>query len=130
MYPSAYDDAGKLVLRITLGVLMLFHGIAKLGGVERFGPMLSNAGLPSFIAYGVYLGEIVGPLMLIAGFYARVGAALMVINMIFAILLVHAGEIAAFSNNGGMQLELQYLFLFGSVAAMLMSPGRFAVNNR
>jgi putative oxidoreductase len=49
-----------------------------------------KAGLPSFVAYGVYVGEVVAPLMVVAGWHTRVGAALIALNMLFAIWLVHA----------------------------------------
>ena len=43
------DDAGKLVLRLSVGVLMLLHGIHKLlHGVDGIGGMLAGMGLPAF----------------------------------------------------------------------------------
>ena len=43
----ATDDAGKLVLRLTLGILILLHGIAKItGGVGPILGMVAKAGLP------------------------------------------------------------------------------------
>ena len=54
LHSALYDDAGKLVLRLTLGVLMLFHGIAKLGNggsLNWIAGQLSDVGLPGFIAY-------------------------------------------------------------------------------
>jgi len=71
------EDVGKLALRIALGVLILFHGVAKLtGGIDFITDVVVKAGLPSFVAYGVYVGEVVAPLMLIAGWHTRLGAAL------------------------------------------------------
>ena len=64
------DDTGKLVLRVALGVLILLHGIAKIGGgVSGIGGMLASQGLPGFLAYFVYVGEILAPVLLIAGIY-------------------------------------------------------------
>ena len=54
------NDLGLLVLRLTMGGLMLFHGVHKLThGVGFIGDMLAGMGLPSFIAYGALLGEVV-----------------------------------------------------------------------
>ena len=51
------DDLGKLVLRVSVGVLILLHGIFKLqNGVDGIAGMLGNNGLPAFLAYGVYIG--------------------------------------------------------------------------
>lgn len=125
------DDLGKLILRVTLGLLILLHGIAKLtGGVAGIAGMLQGLGLPGFIAYGVYLGEVVGPLLLVAGFYGRIGAWLIVVNMLFAILLAHRGELLELTAQGAWALELQGMFLISALALALMGPGRFAVNNR
>ncbi|MCP1673243.1 putative oxidoreductase [Natronocella acetinitrilica] len=122
------DGIGKIVLRLTLGLLMLPHGIAKLGGVGGIQGMLSNAGLPEILAYGVFVGEILAPIMLIIGFYARWGAVLIVINMIFAIFLAHSHEILMINERGIIQLELQYFFLMTGVALIFTGPGPLSVN--
>ena len=124
-------DLGKLVLRVTLGVLVLLHGVAKLrGGVDPIAGMLAGAGLPSFLAYGAYLGEVLGPLMLIAGFHARIGAVLVIINMAFAVVLAHMGQLGTLNDQGGWALELQGMFLGTAVAIALLGPGRYSVNNK
>ncbi|HET8691675.1 MAG TPA: DoxX family protein [Steroidobacteraceae bacterium] len=126
------ESAGKLVLRVVLGFLVLLHGIHKLtGGIDWLDGMLANAGLPTFFKYGVYLGEVVGPLLLIAGWYARVGAWLIAANMLFAFGLAHGAELFAISpENGNMVLELQYMFFFSAIALALMGPGRYAFNQK
>lgn len=125
------NDTGKLVLRLTLGILILLHGIAKLtNGIAPIEGMVSGMGMPAVLAYGVYVGEIVGPLLLIVGFYARIGAALIAINMLVAIALAHSNEIASLGQTGGWALELQGMFLFTAIALMLMGPGRLGINQR
>ena len=125
------SDLGRLVLRLALGILVLMHGIAKLrGGVGPIEGMLEGAGLPGFIAYGAYLGEVLGPLLVIAGFHARIGAVLIALNMLFAIGLAHMGQLGQVNEQGGWALELQGMFLFGAIAAALLGPGRFSVNQR
>ncbi|MFA7387830.1 MAG: DoxX family protein [Thiohalobacteraceae bacterium] len=125
------DDTGKLILRLTLGILVLLHGIAKIvGGVGPIQGMLSGIGLPEALAFGAYLGEVLGPVLLILGFYARVGAALIVVNMLFALLLAHSDELTTLGQSGGWALELQGMFLFTGVALMLMGPGRIGINQR
>jgi len=124
------DAAGKLVLRLTVGVLMLFHGAAKLlhgGTLDFISGQLAGHGLPGFIAYGVFVGEIIAPLMLILGVYARVGGLLALVNMLFAIGLAHTGDLFALTDHGGYRLELQAFYLFGSLAVLLLGSGRYAV---
>lgn len=123
------DDTGKLILRLTLGILILLHGLFKLtgGGVGGISGMLSNHGLPGFLAYGVYIGEIVAPVLLIIGVYTRLGGLIIAINMVVAILLAHSGSIASMTNNGGWALELQGMYLFTALAIAFMGAGRFSL---
>lgn len=122
------DDAGKLVLRLSVGVLMLLHGIYKLlNGVDGIGGMLAGMGLPSILAYGVYLGEVVGPLLVILGLYTRLGALLILGNMVVAVALAHRDELWSLGQMGGWAIELQGLFLFGALAIMLLGAGRYSV---
>ena len=131
MNAATQSDLGKLVLRLALGILILLHGIAKLkGGTAGIVGMVEGAGLPGFLGYGVLLGEVLGPLLLIFGFHARIGAALIAINMIVAIALAHMGELTTLTQSGGWALELQGMFLFTALALVLMGPGRFSLNQR
>lgn len=125
------NDLGKLTLRLTLGVLILLHGIAKIsGGTTGVEKLLEGAGLPSFLAAGVYVGEVLAPILVVLGFYARVGAAVIVVNMLFAILLAHRADLFLLTKTGGWALELQAFFLFTALALMLMGPGRLSINQR
>jgi putative oxidoreductase len=125
------SDLGKLLLRITLGVCILLHGIAKLqGGVDGIAQGLTGMGLPGFIAYGVYVGEIVAPLLLIVGWFARIGAALIAVNMIFAVAIAHSADLFKLGAQGGWALELQGMYLMTAIALALMGPGRFGINDR
>jgi putative oxidoreductase len=124
------DAVGRLILRLTVGGLMLFHGVAKLlnpGSVEFIGGQLTAIGLPSLIAYGVYLGEVVAPLMIIVGVLTRVGGLLLVVNMLFAVLLVHSGDMLSLTEHGGWRLELQGFYFFGGLALMFLGSGKLAV---
>ena len=131
MNANTQHDIAKLLLRITLGVLILFHGLSKLnGGMGGIVQMVQSHGFPGALGYGVLLGEVIGPLMLIAGFHARIGAVLVFVNMVFAILLVHMGQLGAFSAQGGWALELQAMYLVAALAIALLGPGRYSVNER
>ena len=122
------DDAGKLVLRVAIGLLVLLHGIFKIThGVGFIGGMLDKAGLPGFLAYGVYIGEVVAPLMMMLGVGARAGAAIVVVNMLVALGLVHMGDLFVITKQGGWALELQGLYLFGALAVALLGAGRYSV---
>jgi len=125
------EDCGKLILRVTLGVLILMHGIGKVtGGIDWIGDSLVASGLPAFLKYGVYVGELLAPALVIAGFYTRVGAWLIAVNMLFAIGLAHWDEIFIIGKSGGFAIEKQYMFMFSAIALALLGGGRYAVNQK
>jgi len=124
------DAAGKLIVRLTVGIFMLFHGVAKVlhpGTLDFIGGKLAGVGLPEALAYGVYVGEIIAPLMIILGIQARLGGLIIVLNMVFAILLVHTGDLFSLTEHGGWRLELQGFYLFGGLAIMFLGSGRLAL---
>ena len=129
--PYQSDAWGKLVLRLTLGLLLLLHGISKMMDpaktVESMSGMLTAAGLPTFLAYGVFIGEVLAPILIILGIYSRIGGLIVVINMIFAVMLAHATQLLTLSKTGGWALELQGFYLFMGLALILLGSGRFAV---
>ena len=108
---------GVLLLRFTTAGLMLFHGVAKLmHGVDRIGGMLEQAGLPSWVAFGVFIGEIVAPLLVIAGVWVRWAALVMAATMVVAVWLVHSHELFGLAPTGGYRLELQAFFFLCSLS--------------
>jgi putative oxidoreductase len=124
-------DTGKLILRLALGVLILLHGIAKLSsGIDGITRMVTSAGLPGWVAWGVYVGEILAPLMVIAGWFSRVGAGIIAVNMVFAVALAHPSDIFRLGSTGGWALELQGMFLFTALAIACLGPGRYSANRR
>ncbi|WP_286999441.1 MULTISPECIES: DoxX family protein [Comamonas] len=116
-----HPHAAMVLLRVTLAVLMLFHGWAKItngiGGIES---MLIKAGLPGFLAYAVFLGEVVAPLFLLVGLYVVPAALVVAMNMLVALVLVHTNHFLQLSKSGGWALELQAFFL---VTALVVAMG-------
>ncbi len=125
------NDIGKLILRVTLGVLILFHGINKIiygvGGVKH---LLSEAGFPQFLAYGVYVGEVITPIFLILGLYARVASLVLALNMFVAILLAYGGALFALSKHGGLLVESPLFYFIVSIVVFILGSGRYAVNSK
>lgn len=124
------EDCAKLILRLTVGFLVLLHGVAKLMNPEMMGfvgGLFSNLGLPAFLAYAIYIGEIVAPIMMIVGYKTREASALIVVTMVVAILLVHTKDLFSLGQSGGYALELQAMFLFGAVAVFGLGAGKYTV---
>lgn len=131
MNADKQQDLGKLILRLALGVLILLHGIAKLrGGTAGIVGLVEAQGLPGFLGYGVLIGEVLAPALVIFGYHARIGAALIAANMLVALGLVHLGQFGQLNEQGGWALELQAMFLASAVALALFGPGQYSGNGK
>ena len=125
---SAYEDAGKLLLRVTVGLLILFHGVAKVtGGIDFISGALAKSGVPSGVGYLVYIGEVVAPLFVILGAWTRPAALVIAGNMLVAVLLVHPNDLLSITKNGGYALELQAMYLFSALAIALLGAGQYSL---
>lgn len=124
---SSYEDHSKFILRFTVGFLMLFHGIAKIGNTGFIESSFESMGLPSFLAYGVYLGEIIAPLMLILGIKVRIAALLIIATMITAILMAHIDDIFVITKYGAWAIELQMFYILASVSIILSGTDKFCI---
>jgi putative oxidoreductase len=122
------DDAGKLVLRALLAAMLLFHGISKMNhGIGFVADMLAKAGLPAVFGYGVYIGEVIAPLFILAGLFTRPAALVIAINMIVAVLLAHTSQFFTINETGGWALELQGMYFFTALAIALLGAGRYSI---
>ena len=65
--------------------------------------------------------------MIILGIFSRIGGLLIVGNMLFAIILMHAGHLFLLTEHGGWRLELQGFYLFCGLAIMFLGSGKYAV---
>lgn len=127
------EDTGKLLLRIAVGVLVLLHGIFKIqnpGSIDFIGGLFQNYHLPAFLAYLVYIGEVLAPAMLLVGYKTRLAAKLVAITMVVAILLAHAKDIFALTQMGGSAIELQLMFLVGAVAISALGAGKYSLDTK
>jgi putative oxidoreductase len=128
--PNLGDTLGKLLLRLTVGALMLFHGISKIVNpayLQYIDKQVAAAGLPHFVAWGVFVGEVVAPVMVAAGVFSRVGGVIIAVNMGFAIYLAHMEQVFTLSKTGGWALELQAFYLLCGLAVAFMGSGRAAL---
>jgi len=122
-------DAGLLVLRLILGVIVLFHGIFKLThGVGWIGDLLRNHGLPAFAAYGVYVAEVVAPFLLFVGLFTRLAALTMVFDMLMAIVFAQYRGIFRVNGGGGWGIEVEAMILFNALAIALAGAGRYSLD--
>jgi putative oxidoreductase len=124
------DDKGKLILRLTVAVLLGFHGISKLrhGVAWMAGPLQAHH-LPAWLAYGVYVAEVVAPVLLIAGFLTRAAALVIAFDMTMAMYLVLGMKVFEVDRQtGALRGELQLLYFFSALAIAILGSGRFAMS--
>ena len=121
-----HPKAAIVLLRVTLALLMLLHGWAKIRyGIGSIEAKISALGAPGVLAYAVYLGEVVAPLLLLVGLWVVPAALVIAINMLVAFALVHTKQILMLNNSGGWALELQaFYFVSALVVAMAYSKGK------
>lgn len=124
------NDIGKLILRLTLGSMILFHGIFKvIHGVGAIKAMLSSSGLPEILAYGVYVGELIAPIFIILGLYARVASLVLAFNMLTAMFLAY-GFSLSLAKYGGLAIESPLMFFMMSILVVVLGSGKYSVNNK
>lgn len=125
------NDFGILILRLSLGILMLFHGVAKVThGVSFIESMLLQQGLPSFVAYGVYVGELIAPFAIVLGVKTRLFAMIYAFNCLVAALMAHSGDLLSLTPHGGWAVELLGLYFFGAIALIFLGGGRYSLQSK
>lgn len=121
-------DLAKLVLRLTVGGLLFFHGWHKvLGSTSWIQGQLAAQGLPTFIAYGVYMGEIVAPVLLVLGILTRLSALTVTGTMVVAWLLGALQKTFTLDQVGAWGLESIAFFFFGALVIAFLGAGHFSV---
>lgn len=122
------EQLGKLVLRLGLGGLILFHGVHKLlTGLDPVKAMLTSHGLPDALAFGAYVGEIVAPVLIILGLFTRIGGALIALEVLALVLLGGAPQVLTISPDGAYGLEIEALYFVGALTVMLVGAGRISL---
>ncbi|KAF2082277.1 DoxX family protein [Flavobacterium sharifuzzamanii] len=120
---SKNTDLGLLLLRLSTGGLMLFHGVSKL--IHGISFLVENMGA---FGYAVYIGEVLAPIAILLGFRTRIAAVLLAITCVVAVATMHSQEIFSISEHGGYALELLMLYLFGALALFFTGAGKYAVS--
>ena len=123
------DDAGKLILRLMLGILLLMHGLHKLiNGIDGINAVVAANGWPQWIAYGVLIGEVLAPALIILGVVTRAAALVVALNMVIAIYLAHGHQLLQLTKTGGWILELQGMFLLSAIVVALLGAGHYSLS--
>jgi len=126
--PSRLHSCGTAVLRIVLGVIFVMHGWQKLSwGFAHVGEFLGSlhVPVPTVAAVLLTLVELLGGIALIVGLLVRYVSALLAIDMLFAIILVHFKH-GFFTSNGGLEFPL--LLLAANINLILQGAGALSLD--
>ncbi len=125
------NDFGKLIFRITIAVLLFFHGYAKITyGLGFIEDALYANNLPIFLSYFVYVGEILAPLLIIIGYKTKLAATIIIFSMLFAIYLVFPNDLTTVTSKGTLKLELTYFYIFTSLSLIFLGAGKYSFDRR
>ncbi|WP_453992285.1 DoxX family protein [Bacillus nitroreducens] len=105
------NEIGALILRLTLGVLFLIHGVVKFqGGIENTVGWFESIHIPGFMAYVVAILELVGGIALLLGFATKIVSSLFALLMIGATITVKL-PVGLLGNGqmAGYELDLAFL---------------------
>ncbi|HEX8668932.1 MAG TPA: DoxX family protein [Allosphingosinicella sp.] len=124
-------DYAAFLLRLSLGVMYLAHGLMKFviftpAGSAAF---FEGLGLPGIIGYATLYAEILGGLALILGVGTRLVAAALIPVLIGSIAFVHGGKGWVFSAEGG-GWEYSAFLIAASLVQILLGSGAFALRGR
>jgi uncharacterized membrane protein YphA (DoxX/SURF4 family) len=78
----------------------------------------------AYASYGVYLAEVIAPLFLITGYYIKIAASVIAIDISLAILLEYHDKVFTLTESGAWSLELPMLYLIGVLTLILNQKPR------
>jgi putative oxidoreductase len=123
------QDLGKLLLRLTCGGILLFHGIHKVFvEIDHVKVIVKNAGLPEVLAYGNIVGEFIAPIFVLLGFKTRLAALVIALNMLMTVLIGHPDIIFSINDYGGWMIETNMLYLMTAVSLMFLGAGKYSLS--
>jgi putative oxidoreductase len=123
------ESFGKLILRITTGGLLLFHGSFKFfKDIQHVKDIVDQAGLPQWMAYGSIIGEFIAPIFLIVGYKTKLAALVIAFNMLMTILLAHRDIMFTVNDYWGWMIELNVFFLMAALALFFLGAGNYSLS--
>ncbi len=123
------SDLALLLLRVVLGIVMIYHGwpkVTNLGGIiEGFTGM--GIPLPAVAAVFATVAEFGGGILMLAGVLTDIAGLIFTVDMLGAIVFVHAKNGFSAGNSG---VEFPLVLLTMALTVALCGPGRFSAGGR
>jgi len=126
-------DTGLLIIRVVIGLLMVGHGAQKLFGlfggygIKGTAGWLESMGMKPgvLMAIGAGLTELVGGVLFTIGLWTWVGAVLLIVPMIMAIVKVHFANGLWVTQNG---YEYNLVLIAVTLGVAFTGAGKFAID--
>lgn len=113
------------LVRVAVALVFIYHGWAKISGMEGTLGFFSMLGIPAWLTYIVAYLEFFGGIALLFGMFVEYIAPLFAIIMLVAIYLVHWSK--GFNNmNGGY--EFPFVLLLASIGLSLAGSRCFIID--
>jgi len=122
--PGLLASVGLLLLRLSIGGLMIHHGQEKLADPQQFANTYVaslHLPFPLFFSYAAGFSELIGSWLVILGLLTPVGAL-----TLSGTMTVAAYQHISTAGFNIYVLELVLLYLGGSLALLFNGPGRFS----
>jgi len=134
------NDLTGLIMRLTLGAVMLPHGLQKVFGLfggaglqATMNAFTTKLGLPAPVAVLVILAESAGAIGLLVGFCTRLcalGIALVMGGAIFFVHGQHGFFMNWFGRQGGEGFEYHLLAIGLALALVIHGGGKWSFDQR
>lgn len=122
---------GLLILRVSIALTMLVYGITKLiFGIDFITGLLDQYGLPSFIGYGVFIGEILAPILIIIGYRTKLVGLVFAINCFVAIVMVQLPNLLKLNESGGWAIGPIFIYMMFGIALFFTGAGMYALSTK
>ena len=119
-------DLALLLLRVVLGMIMIYHGWPKLTNLAGTIDFMAGMGVPAPAVAAIFatVAEFVGGLLMLLGVFTDIAGLMFTIDMLGAITFVHAKNGFSVAKGG---VEWPLLLVASALAIALAGSGRYAV---
>jgi putative oxidoreductase len=114
---------GLLPIRIIAGLTFIAHGLPKFFDVSGGYGFFESVNLPPELFVPIAFLEVVGGLAILLGILTRIASALLIIEMIGAIVMVKMSK----GFIGGYEFEL--LLISICISLVILGPGKISIEN-
>lgn len=122
---------GLFLLRTSIALTMLIYGITKvIFGNGFINSILLDKGLPQFLGYGVYVGEIIAPLLIILGVRTKLVGLVFSFNCIVALILAQLPNVFSLNPYGGWAIGLLFIYIVFGIALFFSGAGKYAISTK